>query len=332
MRVAIVFDMEGTSHIGDLREPYPPYREYWRAGRQKLAKDLAAAAQGLIDGGATRLMLVNHHGGSDVEWPNALLDALPPGIELADGWHKREIRDRADAMFQVGAHARGGSPSFLSHTIVPGMRLRLAGELLSESHWWAWTGDVPVLGIVGSAELGADLGAPGGTLSEVPFLAVQRSTDRTSARPVFDSPAATAGAIRAFARSAIADAAHRPSVTPTGPIRLESSIQNGVTAAPQLAAKGWRQTSDTEFVIESTSWREPDERIDEAIHGLVDAAIGVYGAWFAGLDPTSEETSLALPSRDLFDREFRIWAAEATPDWFTPEIAAARWEGREPGP
>jgi hypothetical protein len=64
----------------------------------------------------------------------------------------------------------------------------------------------------------------------------------------------------------------------------------------------------------------------------VDAAIGVYGAWFAGLDPTSEETSLALPSRDLFDREFRIWAAEATPDWFTPEIAAARWEGREPGP
>ena len=26
MRIAVVFDMEGTSHITDLREPFPPYR------------------------------------------------------------------------------------------------------------------------------------------------------------------------------------------------------------------------------------------------------------------------------------------------------------------
>lgn len=331
MRVVIVFDMEGTSHIGDLREPFPVYREYWHSGRRKLANDLAAVARGLIDGGATRLMLLNHHGGGEAEWPNALLDALPAGIELADDWGKRAMRERADAMFQVGAHARGGSPSFLSHTILPGMRLRHEGELLSESHWWAWTGDVPVLGIVGSEELGVDLGTDGGSLADVPFLAVQRSTDRMAARPVFGSPAETAEAIRAFATSAIARGANRPTSTPRGPVRLEGSLQNGVAAAAQLADAGWIHMSDTEFAIESPSWRHPDERIDSAIYAISDAAMEVYAAWVTGLDPTSEETATAFPNRDLFDREIRSWAADSTPDWFTPEIAARVWEGREPG-
>lgn len=331
MRVAIIFDMEGTSHIGDIREPFPVYREYWHAGRQKLAADLAAAAEGLIDGGATRLFLINHHGGGQEEWPNALLDALPPGVELADGWGKRAMRERAGAMFQVGAHARGGSPSFLSHTILPGMRLRHEGELLSESHWWAWTGDVAVIGIVGSEALGADLRSDGGSLADVPFLAVQRSLDRATAQPLFASPSETAEAIRSFARSAIRSGRSRRSLTPKGPVRLEASIQNGVAAAPALAAAGWVQTSDTEFAIESTGWRDPDERIDSAIYDLSDAAMEVYRSWVEGLDPTSEETATAFPNRDRFDREFRAWAAEPTPEWFTPEIAAARWEGREPG-
>ena len=42
MRIAVVFDMEGTSHITDLREPFPTYREYWDTGRAKLTDDIVA--------------------------------------------------------------------------------------------------------------------------------------------------------------------------------------------------------------------------------------------------------------------------------------------------
>lgn len=327
MRVVIVFDMEGTSHIGDLREPFPVYPEYWASGRQKLANDLAAAAQGLIDGGATELLLVNHHGAGEVDWPNVLLDALPAGIELADGWGKRAMRDRADAMFQVGAHARGGDPSFLSHTIAPGMRLRHDGELLAESHWWAWTGSIPVLGIVGSAELGSSLGS----LADTPFLAVQHSLDRMTAHPVFEDAEETAARIRAFARDTVGQAADRRVMTPPGPVRLEASLQNGASATAAMGDGGWTQLTDTEYVIESDAWRDPDERVDDAIYALVDAASAVYEAWFVGLDPSTEATATAFERADRFDREFRIWASEPTPAWFTPEIAARRWEGRPPG-
>jgi D-aminopeptidase len=187
MRVVIVFDMEGTSHIGDFHEVCPIFPEYWDRGRAKLTNDIAAAARGLLEGGATEVVVMNHHGAGEVEWPNVIPEDLPEGVRRID-WDKLEMREHVDAMFQVGAHARGGSQTFFSHTILPGLRLRVGDELLSESHWWAWTGDVPVLGIVGSAGLGAGLGS----LSEVPFLAVQAGDDRSSAHPVFADPGETA--------------------------------------------------------------------------------------------------------------------------------------------
>ena len=53
-------------------------------------------------------------------------------------------------MFQVGYHARGGVDGFLSHAQVPGLRFRVGGELISESHARAWASEVPLLGIVGT--------------------------------------------------------------------------------------------------------------------------------------------------------------------------------------
>ena len=215
MRVALVFDMEGVAHIGDVREPYPTYREYWETGRAKLADDVVAATNGLLAGGASEVFILNHHGAGETEWPNLILDRLPDRASLIEDWGKREMRERVDAMIQVGAHARGGLRSFEAHTICPGLRLRLGDELLSESHWWAWTGDVPVLGIVGSEELGADL--RDGSLRDVPFLAVQRSRARDAAEPVFGSPAETATAIEDFAKEAARRATDRRVPTPNTP-------------------------------------------------------------------------------------------------------------------
>lgn len=46
MRVVIVFDMEGTSHIGDFHDLYPIFPEYWNGGRQKLTHDVPASPNG----------------------------------------------------------------------------------------------------------------------------------------------------------------------------------------------------------------------------------------------------------------------------------------------
>jgi D-aminopeptidase len=326
VRVVIVFDMEGTSHIGDFHELYPMFPEYWEHGRRKLTNDIAAAARGLLEGGATEAVVMNHHGAGDVEWPNAIPEELPQGVRPID-WDKLKMRDHVDAMFHVGAHARGGSQSFSSHTILPGLRLRVGDELLSESHWWAWTGDVPVLGIVGSKALGEGLGS----LSDVPFLAVQTSDSRTSGRPVFSSPGQTADAIQAFAKAAMQAAGRQRARGPRDFV-LEASIQSGDAAAAALAEAGWSRTSPTEFEIAADAWRGDGEPIDAAIDAALGPAWEPYAYSFEGLDPTSRETGLGFPAarRVETDAFLTSWTSDPTVEWITPE-SATRWEGMTTG-
>jgi hypothetical protein len=228
----------------------------------------------------------------------------------------------------VGAHARGGSPTFFSHTIMPGLRLRVGDELLSESHWWAWTGDVPVLGIVGSAGLGAGLGS----LSDVPFLAVQESPDRGSARPLFSSPRETAEAIEAFAHAAVRNGAGQRARAPRARaprgIVLEASLHNADDAAEPMTAAGWIRTSRTEFLIEAPAWRSEGEPIEKAIEAAVVAGWEPFAFSLDGVDPSSRSTGLAFPSarRAQAAALFETWTNEVTADWITPE-SPIRWEG-----
>jgi D-amino peptidase len=324
VRVVIVFDMEGTSHVGDYHELYPMFPEYWDSGRQKLTNDIAAAARGLLAGGATEVVVMNHHGAGEVEWPNAIAERLPDGVHLVE-WDKRVMRDEVDAMFQVGAHARGGSQTFSSHTILPGLRLRVGDELLSESHWWAWTGAVPVLGIVGSSGLGEGLRA--GSLADVPFLAVQAGASRGSARPVFATPSLTADAIQAFARDAARHAGAQRARAPHD-VALEASIQNADDAAETIEAGGWTRTGRTEFAIRAGAWRDDAETIDNAILTIIETAWRPYAYSFDGIDPTSRETGLGFPPerRAETDALLDAWTNDPTVEWITPE-RARRWEG-----
>lgn len=48
-------------------------------------------------------------------------------------WQLTQRRDGFDAMFQVGFHARAGTPNgFISHTMVPGLSLSTDGFPLTE--------------------------------------------------------------------------------------------------------------------------------------------------------------------------------------------------------
>ena len=325
MRVAVVFDMEGTSHITDLREPFPTYREYWETGRAKLTDDIVAATRGLLAGGATEVWIYNHHGAGEVEWPNVIVERLPDGTRLAEDWNKLEMRDHVDAMFQVGAHARGGNASFLSHTILPGLRLRLDGELLSESHWWAWTGNVPVLGIVGSGELGGHA-----------WHAGRRAVP---GRPAEPGPSACGAGLRLTAGHGISNRgvrcgrharcrrsshchAGRPD-PPRGerPERRRCGRGHG---RGRLDADGQDVLCDRSGFVARR--RRADRRGDRARGGCR------VGPLFLPLRRHRRdlgETALAYPADQAARDEafLESWAADPTPEWFEPSAADGPWEG-----
>lgn len=326
MRVALVFDMEGTSHIGDIEETLPTFVAYWRTGRSKLTDDVVAAARGLLDGGAEEVVVFSHHGAGAAPWPNVLAERFPAGVRMAPpGVEDIDIGRHADVMFQVGVHAPGGSPSFMSHTLLPGLRLRIGDELLSESHLWAWSAAIPVLGMVGSRELGEMRGS----LGEVPFLAVQHSIDRANAQPVYADPGQTSAEIQAFAAAACRDAQRRGVLSPRGPIQLDASLQNGDDAARELAVAGWTRLDRTTYRIERETWRSDDDALFWAIDAAATAAWVPYGPWFDGLDPTSEQTARAFPpERQAWSAAIsQAWVADAPPLWFDPGAVDAPYEG-----
>ena len=147
MLVAVSVDMEGASQLGSVREIWGGLPEYWETGKPRLEADVTAACEGLLAGGASELVVLDNHGGNTV---NVSPEALPAGARL-ETWRDFDLRDHGvDAMFQVGYHARGGVDGFLSHTYVPGLRLRAGGELISESHGRAWASGLPLLGITGN--------------------------------------------------------------------------------------------------------------------------------------------------------------------------------------
>jgi D-amino peptidase len=169
MRVLVQADMDGVAQLTDHRECWPVCLEYWRTGRAKTTADAAAAAEGLVAGGATEVVVRDSHGAG---WPNLIAAALPPRARLeAGGFGARPPEPAFDATFQVGRHARCGTRGgSLSHTGVPDLRLAVDGRPLTESHCLAgaWPLGLPVLGIVGDAALGPELT---GSLAGTPFLA-----------------------------------------------------------------------------------------------------------------------------------------------------------------
>ena len=171
MLVAVSVDMEGASQLRSVRETFGCFPEYWETGKPALEADVAAVCEGLLAGGATELVVLDNHGGNTI---NVSQESLPPSARL-EGWHVYDLGDHGvDAMFQVGYHARGGVDGFLSHTYMPGLRLRVGGEPISESHSRKWGAGIPLLGIVGNDLHEQTLGSLEGT----PYLVVQESRGR----------------------------------------------------------------------------------------------------------------------------------------------------------
>lgn len=305
MRVVVSVDMEGASQLRGMRETFGCFPEYWVTGRPSLEADVTAACEGLLAGGATELILLDNHGGNKVNFGP---EVLPPGART-ETWHVYDLDTHGiDAMFQVGYHARGGVDGFLSHTYMPGLRLRVEDQLISESHGRAWAAQVPLLGIVGNDLLLETLGSLTGT----PYLVVQRSQGRGAMTPVFDDPSRGFDEIRSFAQECARAASSQPAIVAPSNVRFEASMPNGLEAADVMSAAGWERVGEVEFAFDVEDWSATREPLAAAMNAAVSPFLPY---WLSGFPDASAAEAVEPKKLSDVATIFDAWAAESQPEW-----------------
>ena len=303
MLVVLSADMEGVSQLRSAREIVAVCPEYWETGKPRYEEEVAAACEGLLAGGATEVVVLDNHASGNPA--NIGADALPPGARL-ETWNVWDLPARgADAMLQVGYHARGGVDGFLSHTYGLELRLRCGDELISESHGRAWAAQTRLIGITGN-----DLHAQTlGSLSGTPFLVVQRSAGHRAAEP-----AAGLDAVRDFARSCAESAGDVPPVDLPGATRLAASMPHGAAVEAPMREAGFARTGEVEYEVALDSWHEARDPVAAA---MLAAFAPVLGAWSNDLTSPDRASSYDQPRREELVGAIDAWADTSGPEWFS---------------
>lgn len=306
MRIAVSVDMEGASQLQGVREIFGCFPEYWATGRPRLEADVVAACEGLLAGGATEIVLFDNHGGNTVNFGPEL---LPAGARV-ETWHAYDLPGHGfDAMFQVGYHARGGAEGFLSHTYLPGLRLRVGDELISEAHGRIWASELPLLGITGNDVLEQTLGSLTGT----PYLVVQHSEGRGAMTPLYGEQEGL-DAIRSFAEACVRDAVSRQAVTVPAEATLEASMPNGADVVDVMIEAGWKRVGEVEYALAFQRWSATREPIGVAMA----AGMTPFVPYWLGGFPDARAAATADPaSVALLGTIFDAWATESQPEWYT---------------
>jgi D-aminopeptidase len=291
--------------LRSVREIWGCLPEYWQTGKPRLEEDVAAVCEGLLAGGASELVVLDNHGGNTV---NVSPETLPARARL-ETWRDFDLGDHGvDATFQVGYHARGGVDGFLSHTLVPGLRLRADGELISETHLRVWASRVPLLGITGNDLHQQTLGS----LSETPFLVTQESIGRSGMRPIWDEPEDGRSALREFAERCLRGAP--PSVTEPKDVTFEASMPNGSDVAEQMLESGWTRSGEVEFAAQLNTWRDARELVASAMNA---ALVPFMPYWLGGFDSAEDAAAADQQRVEQLRLIFDAWASERQPQWYT---------------
>ena len=189
-RVLIYHDMEGLSGEDDWRMFSFSHPEQYTKGRELLTADINAVIEGLFQGGAGWVQVVDAHGSGNPD-PDVLLDKLDKRASM----FSRDVSFRQyvdivepntfDAIVCVGMHAKTGSGGFASHTFTLGMDIILNSQSVTETelvaYSWARVG-TPVIFVSGDDKLAGDLK----TMPWIEYTIVKKATSASTAdlRPV----------------------------------------------------------------------------------------------------------------------------------------------------
>ena len=267
----------------------------------------SAAALGLLDGGATEVVVSNGHG---LGWPNLYVEDFPERVRV---WDPEE---EIDGMFEVGRHARcGTSDGFVSHTYVPYLAVSLEGRLVTESHVTAhraWRFDAPMLGIVGDAALGPQLD---GALASTPFLAVKVSTSRTATKPLYEDRASGLEAVRRFASACVLARDERVVPPAAASYRAAFSFTEPGRAKEAEGKHGLVRTSRAVLEVIGTDWFRD---ILPALYLAQQPAVAPLLSIMGDLTQIRCEQDIARQDTARLEavrRYFERWVGTNQPDW-----------------
>jgi D-amino peptidase len=228
VRVLVYHDMEGLSGQDDWHTFDFDFPDAYRRGQQLLLGDLRAVIDGLYDGGATEVHVVDGHGSGNPD-PDVPEGALGPRVTqvFRDTPFRQYVDlvapDVYDAVVAVGMHAKTGSRGFASHTFDMGIEFLVNGASVTETelvgYSWGRVG-VPVILVTGDDRLREDLR----TMPWLEYVVVKRSRSASEAEllPV----AQVHREMRAAAARAVRN------LGAARPMHLDGPLAGGVRAVP----------------------------------------------------------------------------------------------------
>jgi D-amino peptidase len=132
--IMLRYDMEGLSGQDDYRTAFVYYPEQYEKGRELLTADVNAVIEGLFDGGADEIYVVDSHG-SGSRKPDIILEKMDSRAKLKTDRELIKAQDEIhiDAIAVVGDHSRTGGGGFMAHTRTYGMDFIINGRSVNET-------------------------------------------------------------------------------------------------------------------------------------------------------------------------------------------------------
>ena len=159
IQILVHYDMEGLSGQDDWRTTHVDYPEQYKKGRELLTADVNAVIQGLFDGGADEVYVIDGHASGNRE-PDIILEKMDSRAkvrkdnEIIKGLGEEYV---IDAIVAVGFHSRTGGGGFMAHTRTFGMDFIINGRSVNETELimldWGIDDNLPLIFASGDDKL-----------------------------------------------------------------------------------------------------------------------------------------------------------------------------------
>lgn len=250
--ILVSADMEGATGVTSPDDVLPGTGG-WERMRRLLTGDVNAVVEGLVAGGAGRVLVNDAH----ATMRNILLEQLHPRAELLTGRHKplgmMHGIDAVDGVVFTGYHTGAGEPGVLAHTYLERsiLGVRLDGQRAGEGELNAALASefgVPVLLVSGDDLVCADAAH---FVPAARTVVVKTSVSRYAA--VCQPPAVTSERLRTAAEGAVTSAVRGPGAVAAHRIEVDFDavqLADAVAIIPTV-----ERTADRSVAVEATSMR-----------------------------------------------------------------------------
>ncbi|RNF34566.1 M55 family metallopeptidase [Paracoccus methylarcula] len=268
MRIYISADIEGVAGVISPAQGQAGHPEYEKA-RELMAAEVNAVVEGLVEAGATEILVNDSHG----PMTNLLPQRLHPAADLILGKPKPMnmacgLTGEFDLIFMTGHHSMAGKGGVLAHTTngFAFREIRINGTPCGEpAIYGAYAGELGVpVGLISGDDCTRDENAP--IFPQAEFVTVKHAYGHRAARQVSVSRAHAMlkeGAIRAVKRAGEMKPARWQ-----GPFRAEFVMGNAALA-------------------DQMSVLPPSRRIDAMTIGFDCATMAEVIGWMAALSAMS---------------------------------------------